>query len=77
MLKAAQSALATDPVRALALANQHASEHAAGQLREEREAIAIEALAKLDRTTDAKARFDRFVAAFPRSGYRLRLERLW
>jgi hypothetical protein len=76
MLKAAQGALATDPARALALAERHAREHATSQLGEEREAIAVEALARLDRTADAKVRFDRFVATFPRSGYRARLERL-
>lgn len=75
ILRAAQTALASDPTAALAHAERHAARFPRGVLLEEREAIAIEALVGLDRLDDARARFARFVAAFPRSGYRVRLAR--
>lgn len=77
LLGPAQDALrGGDPTRALALATQHADVHPTGLMTEEREAIAIEALARLDRLDHATTRLARFVTRYPQSGYRARLERL-
>jgi hypothetical protein len=61
---------------ALAAAAEHAALYPAGILAEEREAIAIEALARSGRRADAGARLDDLVRRAPRSSYRRHLERL-
>ena len=45
-----------------------------GALVQEREVIAISALAAMGRSGEARARAQRFLAAFPRSAHRRRLE---
>ena len=62
--------------RALDLTADHDRQYPAGAMSEEREAIAVEALARLGRADDARARLQAFVLRFPRSAYRGRLERL-
>jgi len=76
LLTPANAALhANDFVRALALAERHASLHPTGTFAEEREAIAIEALHGLGQQERARARLTAFTARYPHSGYRARLER--
>jgi len=75
-LQRAQDALATGPAQALALAEAHASRFPAGTLGQEREVVAIQALVRLGRVEEARARGGRFLAAFPGSAHRRRLEAL-
>jgi hypothetical protein len=57
LLDDARAALtAEEPERALALLTEHASRFARPQLAEEREAIAVQALASLGRYEEARAR---------------------
>jgi hypothetical protein len=63
-----------DPARALARTGQHERLYADGVLAEEREALAIEALAKLGRRDDARARWTNFATSYPQSNYRARLQ---
>jgi hypothetical protein len=74
ILRAARRAMSTDPAHALALAREHAQKFPDGMLSQEREAIAIEALARLGRTSEAKARAESFSGSFPASPYRRRNE---
>lgn len=77
LLVAAHDALRTgDAAKTLELVKRHAELYPTGALTEEREALAIESLVHLGRATAARAHLVRFVARFPRSGYRARLERL-
>jgi hypothetical protein len=76
LLTPANAALhANDLVRALALAERHASLHPQGMFAEEREAIAIEALYRLGQHDRARTRFTAFTTHYPHSSYRARLER--
>lgn len=74
LLEAAQSALATSPARALAIAQQHARRFPDGALAQEREVIVIDALVRLDRAPDAEARARRFDARWPSSAHRRRID---
>jgi hypothetical protein len=76
LLERAETALTKDPALALALTQSLEEAYPRGALAQEREAIAIEALAKLGRLEEAQARLRRFVAAHPESPHRMRLERL-
>jgi hypothetical protein len=76
LLQAAQSALRDRPSDALALADRHASIFAGGSLAQEREVIAIEALLALHRGDEARARGARFLADYPASAYRNRIQML-
>lgn len=73
LLRAAQDALRTDAARALSLADEHARRFADGTLAQEREVVAIEALAALSRSAEARARAERFTARWPRSAHARRL----
>lgn len=75
LIRSAQSALASDPVRALAIVDEHARTYASGELVQERELTAVEALAHLGRKDEAKKRAQALVARFPRTPYVARLER--
>jgi len=75
LIRRAQAALASDPVRALAIADEHAHAFPDGEFVQERELTAIEALARLGRKTEARRRADEFLARFPRTPYAGRLER--
>jgi hypothetical protein len=64
MIADARAALGSSPSKALALAQEAAREFPRGQLVEEREAIAIRALAGLGRTQAANTRAERFLARY-------------
>ncbi len=55
-----------DPARAFVLAQEGARKFPQGFFSQEREAIAIRSLVNLGRTTEARARAERFLAAYPR-----------
>ncbi|HEU4578028.1 MAG TPA: hypothetical protein VFS67_07225 [Polyangiaceae bacterium] len=74
LLQRAQSALASDPARALALTEQHRRGFPRGALSEEREAIAIQALRRLGREPEARARAARFETKYPNSVHRSRVQ---
>jgi hypothetical protein len=76
LLKQARGALASDPERALLLARRHGAEFPFGAYAQEREFIAISALARLSRASEAGARADAFRKRYPRSAYLPQLERL-
>lgn len=65
LLDQARGSLATNPARALALTEEHRRRFPKGALSQEREVIAIEALKKLGRGTEAKKRGDAFSAENP------------
>jgi hypothetical protein len=74
LLQRAQDALGSSPARALQVTNEHITRFPRGVLVQEREVIAISALRALGRTSEARARAARFLAAYPRSAHRRRLE---
>lgn len=74
LLQRAQEALSAEPARALALAGDHAARFPKGSLSQEREVIAIGALVALGRAPEARARADAFLARFPTSAHRGRIE---
>ena len=76
LLERAQDALRSSPSDALALADEHARKYPRGMLAQEREVIAIEALAKLGRTKDLTARANAFKARFPGSSHVRRVDAL-
>lgn len=67
LLLQARRALATDPARALELADAHARRFPRGTLAQEREVLAVRALAALGRHEQARARAARFEARYPGS----------
>jgi hypothetical protein len=67
LLLRARQKLAADPAGALALADEDAVRFPGGALAPEREVLAIEALARLGRSTDARARLASFRARYPES----------
>lgn len=74
LIRQAQDALRTSPSRALALAETHERRFGDGALGQEREVVAIDALARLGRTDAARARAARFSARWPTSAHRRRVE---
>ncbi len=76
LLLQARRELTADPAAALALAQEHAHRFPAGALVPEREVLAIEALARLGRGSDARRRLDLFRARFPQSPHISRLDAL-
>ncbi|MDF2698329.1 MAG: hypothetical protein K0S65_6713 [Labilithrix sp.] len=74
-IKRAEDALSSDPSRALAILDEHARRFPAGEFLQEREMVAVEALARLGRKTEAKRRADALLERFPRTPYVARLER--
>jgi hypothetical protein len=75
LLQRARRALAVAPATSLALTDEHARLYPQGAFAQERELIAIEALASTDRFA-AIARARAFAARFPRSAHRERIEAL-
>jgi hypothetical protein len=73
LLLRARQELASDPSDALALTQEHARRFPSGGLVQEREVLAIEALARLGRTSEAQRRLEAFRARFPRSPHVARL----
>ena len=68
-LRRAKVALPTDPALALRLTDEHPTVYPRGVLLQEREVIAIEALIRLGRTDDARARAASFRSRYPSSVY--------
>jgi hypothetical protein len=75
LIQRAQEELGADPNRALATLHEHARSFPDGELGQERETIAVEALARLHRMSEAKARASALLIRFPRTPYVARLER--
>lgn len=68
LLEAARTALGrSEAASALASLERHRARYPAGQLREEREALSVQALVSLGRTDEARARAERFKKDFPKS----------
>jgi hypothetical protein len=76
LLKEARRVLAGDPERALMLTRRYGAEYPHGTYAQERDFIAISALARLGRTAEAKSRGAAFRARYARSAYLPQLERL-
>lgn len=75
LLREAMSAMsAADASRALVLVHRDEQLHPRGALSEERAVLEIEALTALGRTHDATAARDRFIAAYPDSIHRSRID---
>lgn len=74
IIRAARRALASEPERALSLVETHQREFGAGILAEEREVLAIEALAALRRHPLAERRAEQFRMRWPASPYRSRID---
>jgi hypothetical protein len=73
LLRDARQSLARSPERTLALTAEHLRRYPRGILDQEREALAIEALAKLGRYEEARTRVRAFDQAYPGSPYRARI----
>lgn len=76
LLVRARRLLHAQPERALALTDQHSAAHPRGVFAEERELLAIEALRQLGRHEQANQRIAKFLAEFPSSAHRRRIEAL-
>ncbi len=75
LLQAAQSALSSDPRKALALTERHRALYPSGALTQEREVLAIDAMKRLGSLEAARARADRFDQAYPHSAHRHKIDR--
>lgn len=75
LLRDARASLDTRPTHTLTLVERHAAAFPS-MLDQERELIAIEALLRLGRAEEGRARAERFAAEHPRSTYLPRLEAL-
>lgn len=73
LLQEARREVASAPMKTLSLTAQHAAEFPKSALREEREALRIQALFRLHRTKEAESELARFEAAYPSSPYRRQL----
>jgi hypothetical protein len=69
LLQRASDAVASAPDVALRLTDQHAGSYPGGALAQERELIAIQALVRLGRQTEARERANQFLRAFPGSAH--------
>jgi len=76
LLEGARAALAIDPNRALEIANTHQQLYPTGQMSAERELIAVDALLRLGRRTEAEQRAAPRLSQFPNSLYARRLRQL-
>jgi hypothetical protein len=76
LLARAQDALGSRPDDALRLCAEHERRFPRGAFTEEREVIAIDALVRLNRREDAKARGERFLKSHPGSADARRVRRL-
>jgi hypothetical protein len=76
LLLRARRALASDPAGALRLTDEHARRFPTGTLVPEREVLAIEALARLGRSDEARQRLDALRANFPNAANVAHLEGL-
>jgi hypothetical protein len=76
LLQRAKDALAVNAARALALTEEHAARFPSGMHVQEREVFAIQALLRLGRRDEARARAASLLATFPNSVHRRRIEAL-
>jgi hypothetical protein len=76
LLLRARRTLDSDPAGALALTDEHARQFPRGTLVPEREVLAIEALARLGRSSEARRRLDALRARFPNAANVARLDAL-
>jgi len=76
LLLRARRELASNPAAALALTAEDARRFPDGALAPEREVLAIEALKRLSRLSEARARLSAFHARFPQSPHLARLDAL-
>lgn len=76
-LERARRALASDPAGALALLSEHAAAFPSGKLGAERELLAIDALVRLGRRDEARARARVMLARSPGGLYAARLEKMF
>lgn len=76
LLLEAKAAIGADPRRSLALTTAHAKAFPSSALGAERESIAVEALARLGRCGEARARAQRFLNVFHSSPHRGLVARL-
>ncbi|MFS8067156.1 MAG: hypothetical protein ACMG6S_12365 [Byssovorax sp.] len=76
LLHRALDALGSAPSRALDLVSRHAARFPGSALGQEREVLAIDALDRLGRSSEARARAAAFAARFPSSAHLHRLEAL-
>ena len=76
LLQRANAALKTDPARAQAIVAEHRQLFPAGNLAQEREAIAIKALVALGQPARARESLTRFERSYPRSAYAPELRRI-
>jgi hypothetical protein len=74
MLQRAKRLIDARPSKAFDVIGEHERRYPDGLFREEREALAIEALSRLHRHDQAAARFEQFVHRYPHSAYRQRIE---
>ena len=74
LLSAARAALTRSPARALRITTQHAQRFPKGNLVQEREVIAIDALRRLGRTSEAQQRGAAFEQHYPGSVHRSKIE---
>jgi hypothetical protein len=76
LLQQARAGISADPSRALTLTRDHELRFPASPLVEEREALRIEAFARLGRGSEAARALEAFETRYPRSPYRRRLRSL-
>lgn len=74
LLQRAQAALGRDAAQALSITGEQARAYPSGEYVQEREVIAVEALAQLGRKDEASSRAHALAERFPRTPYRRRLE---
>jgi outer membrane protein assembly factor BamD (BamD/ComL family) len=74
LLQRAQAALRGDPARALTLTQEHRRRYPHGKLSQEREVIAIEALSRLGRSSEAGKRAEDFGKSYPGSAHQKKVE---
>jgi hypothetical protein len=75
-LQRAQDALGSHPDQTLALCAEHPRRFPHGVLGEEREVLAIDALTRLGQRGAAEERARRFLATYPTSAHKRRIEQL-
>ncbi len=76
LLDEAQRSLATDPQKSLSLCDKDAKANPRGEMAQEREVIAIDALMRLSRPAEAKERAAKFHATWPDSAHGRRVDAL-
>ncbi len=75
-LRRTRAALADDPALALRMTDEHASRYRQGVLAQEREVIAIDALVRIGRRDEARARASAFRVRYPSSAHASRVDAL-